>query len=117
VDQDREPVKLAVGSMVDAWNTVSTNEYCKLFLKRETGVLNSIGGSSTIFLDSRETDRGPVDSIEMTEGLLRVTKQSGRADGTAAQVSQDLGGGVRGEKTDSQRSHSHRPFGAFSAKT
>jgi hypothetical protein len=26
VDRDQEPVKLTVGKMVDAWNTVSTNE-------------------------------------------------------------------------------------------
>ena len=77
VDRDQEPVKLAVGKMVDAWNTVSTNENSKLFLKWETGLLNSLGGSSSIFLASRETERGPVDTIEMTEGILRVTKQSG----------------------------------------
>ena len=77
VDRDREPTKLAVGSMVDAWNTVSTNENGKLFLKWETGILNSIGGSSSIFLATRETERGPADIIEMTQGILRVTKQSG----------------------------------------
>ena len=33
VDRDQEPTRLAVGSMVDAWNTVSTNENGKLFLK------------------------------------------------------------------------------------
>ena len=86
VDRDQEPTKLAVGSMVDAWNTVSTNENGKLFLKWETGMLNSIGGSSSIFLASRETERGPVDTIEMTEGLLRVTKQSGGGAGTPYMV-------------------------------
>ncbi len=79
VDRDQEPKKLAVGTMVDAWNTVSTNENGKLLLKWETGILNSIGGSSSIFLATRETERGPVDVIEMTEGLLRVTKKSGGA--------------------------------------
>ena len=86
VDRDQEPTKLAVGSMVDAWNTVSTNENGKLFLKWETGMLNSIGGSSSIFLASRETERGPVDTIEMTEGLLRVTKQGGGGAGTPYMV-------------------------------
>ncbi len=79
VDRDQEPKQLAVGSMVDAWNTVSTNENGKLFLKWETGILNSIGGSSSIFLATSETERGPVDVIEMTNGLLRVTRQGGGA--------------------------------------
>ncbi len=78
VDRDQEPTKLAVRSLIDAWNTVTTNENGKLFLKWETGMLNSIGGSSSIFLAPRETDRGPVDAIEMTEGILRVTRQSGK---------------------------------------
>ena len=86
VDRDRGPTKLAVGSMVDAWNTVSTNENGKLFLKWETGVLNSIGGSTSIFLASREIERGPVDTIEMTEGLLRVTKPSGGGAGAPYMV-------------------------------
>ena len=86
VDRDQEPTKLAVGSKVEAWNTVSTNENGKLFLKWETGVLNSIGGSSSIFLASREIERGPVDTIEMTEGLLRVTKPSGGGAGAPYMV-------------------------------
>jgi hypothetical protein len=86
VDRDQGPAKLAVGSKVEAWNTVSTNENGKLFLKWETGVLNSIGGSSSIFLASREIERGPVDTIEMTEGLLRVTKPSGGGAGAPYMV-------------------------------
>ena len=68
VDRDQEPTKLAVGSMVEAWNTVSTNENGKLLLKWKTGILNSIGGSSSIFLATKDTDRGPADVIEMTAG-------------------------------------------------
>lgn len=77
VDRDQQPIKLAVGSMVEAWNTVSTNGNGKLLLKWKTGILNSIGGSSSIFLATKDTDRGPADVIEMTEGLLRVTRDSG----------------------------------------
>jgi hypothetical protein len=77
VDRDKGPTKLAVGSMVDTWNTVSTNENGKLLLKWKTGILNSIGASSSIFLATKDTDRGPTDVIEMTEGLLRVTRDSG----------------------------------------
>lgn len=77
VDRDKGPTKLAVGSMVDAWNTVSTNENGKLLLKWKKGILNSIGGSSSIFLATQDTDRGPADVIEMTEGLLRVTRDGG----------------------------------------
>ncbi|MGC8604934.1 MAG: hypothetical protein ACP5VS_14795 [Desulfomonilaceae bacterium] len=77
VDRDKGQTKLAVGSMVDAWNTVSTNENGKLLLKWKKGILNSIGGSSSIFLATQDTDRGPADVIEMTEGLLRVTRDGG----------------------------------------
>ncbi len=86
VGPDQEPAKLAVGKMVEAWNTVSTNENSKLFLKWETGLLNSLGGSSSIFLASRETKDGPVDTIEMTEGLLRVTQKSGGGAGAPYMV-------------------------------
>ncbi|MGO8821742.1 MAG: hypothetical protein ACLQT6_00700 [Desulfomonilaceae bacterium] len=77
VDRDKGPTKLAVGSMVDAWNTVSANGNGKLLLKWKTGILNSIGASSSIFLATKDTDRGPADVIEMTEGLLRVTRDGG----------------------------------------
>ncbi len=76
VDRDQEPAKLAVGSVVEAWNTVSTSENGKLFLKWKTGLLNSLGSSSSMFLATRETEHGPADVIEMTQGLLRVTKPS-----------------------------------------
>ena len=85
-DSDQEPTKLAVGSMLEAWNTVSTNENGKLFLKWKTGILNSVGGSSSLFLASRENERGPVDTIEITEGLLRVTQQGGGGAGTPYMV-------------------------------
>jgi hypothetical protein len=83
---DQEPAKLTVGKMVEAWNTVSTNENSKLLLKWETGLLNSLGGFSSIFLASRETKSGPVDTIEMTEGLLRVTQKSGGGAGAPYMV-------------------------------
>ncbi len=86
VGPDQEPAKLTVGKMVEAWNTVSTNENSKLFLNWETGLLNSLGGSSSIFLASRETKSGPVDTIEMTEGLLRVTQKSGGGGGAPYMV-------------------------------
>ena len=86
VDRDQEPIKLAVGSIVEAWNPVSTNENGKLLLKWKTGILNSIGGSSSIFLATQDTDRGPADVIEMTQGLLRVTKQSGGSSGAPYMV-------------------------------
>jgi hypothetical protein len=81
VDQDQEPAKLAVGSVVEAWNTVSTSENGKLFLKWKTGLLNSLGSASSMFLATRETEHGPADVIEMTQGLLRVTKPSGGSSG------------------------------------
>lgn len=86
VDRDQEPIKLAVGSMVETWNTVSANENGKLLLKWKTGMLNSIGGSSSMFLATRDTDLGPTDVIEMTEGLLRVTKQGGGSSGAPYMV-------------------------------
>jgi hypothetical protein len=72
-----EPVKLSMGSMVNAWNIVSADIGSKLFLRWETGILNSLGESSSIFLASQETPRGPTDTIEVIEGALRVTRQSG----------------------------------------
>ncbi len=85
-DSEQEPKKLAVGSMVEAWSTVSTNENGKLLLKWKTGITSSVGGSSSLFLASRENERGPVDTIEITEGLLRVTEQGGGGAGTPYMV-------------------------------
>ncbi len=77
VDQDQEPVGLAPGSTIDAWNTVSTDEASKLFVRWNTGILNSLGELTSIFLTSSQTERGPMDSFEMTEGMFRVTSQRG----------------------------------------
>ena len=72
VNQDEEPVVLSSGSVVNAWNMVSTDEASKLLLNWSTGILNSLGPFTSIFLTSNQTERGPLDSIEMTEGILRV---------------------------------------------
>ncbi len=77
VDQDQEPVILSSGSIVNAWNMVSTGEASKLFVRWNTGILNSLGELTSVFLASSQTERGPVDSLEMTEGMLRVTSQPG----------------------------------------
>jgi hypothetical protein len=79
VDHDEEPVTLASGSVVNAWNMVNTDESSKLLLNWNTGILNSLGQFTSVFLTSNETERGPLDSIEMTEGILRVNNPgSGR---------------------------------------
>ncbi|HMK34980.1 MAG TPA: hypothetical protein VK463_07940, partial [Desulfomonilaceae bacterium] len=74
---DREPENLAQGSVVNAWNMISTEGQSKLFLQWETGILNLLGEFSSIFLTSRQTEAGPIEAIEVAEGVLRVIKQSG----------------------------------------
>jgi hypothetical protein len=73
----QKPLKLLHGDMVNIWETITTNAGGKLFLKWETGMLTSLGGSSSVSVDRRESAGGPVNVLEMTAGVLRVTKRSG----------------------------------------
>jgi hypothetical protein len=72
-----EPEELQYGDMVNWWDTITTNAGGKLFLKWNTGVLTSLGGSSSVSIDRREAEGGPVKVLGLTEGVLRVTKRSG----------------------------------------
>ena len=71
-DQDEGPTNLVSGGAVNAWNMVSTDEASKLLLNWNTGIISSLGPFTSVFMASQETDRGPLDSLEMTEGILRV---------------------------------------------
>jgi hypothetical protein len=74
---DEEPERLGTGSTVNAWNMVNTNGSSKLFIRWGSGLLNSLGEFSSMFLASTDTPSGPMDAIQVTEGVLRVTKQRG----------------------------------------
>ncbi len=72
---DEEPARLGIGSTVNAWNMVNVNGSSKLFLRWGSGLLNSLGEYSSMFLASTDTASGPMDAIQMAEGVLRVTSQ------------------------------------------
>ncbi len=84
---NRNPVKLMYGDMVNVWDTINTDAGSKLFLKWETGLLSSIGGSSSISIRRSESENGPVDVLRMTVGVLRITKLSGGGNVTPYMVS------------------------------
>jgi hypothetical protein len=72
-----KPLKLIYGDMVNLWDTITTDAGSKLFLKWETGMLTSIGGSSSLSFGRSESANGPVNVLKMNTGVLRVTKLSG----------------------------------------
>jgi hypothetical protein len=73
----QKPVRLMYGDMVNIWDTITTNAGGKLFLKWGTGMLTSLGGSSSVSIDRRKAEGRPVNVLKMTAGVLRVTKRSG----------------------------------------
>lgn len=81
------PVKLSYGDIVDSWDTISTDAGGKLFLKWETGMLTSIGGSSSVSIDRRESPNGSTNVLKVTAGVLRITKLSGGGNATPYMVS------------------------------
>jgi hypothetical protein len=83
----QKPLRLMYGDMVSIWDTITTNADGKLFLKWETGVLTSLGGSSSVSIARREAAGRPVNVLKMTAGVLRVTKPSGGGNSTPYMVS------------------------------
>jgi hypothetical protein len=73
----QKPLRLMYGDMVSIWDTITTDADGKLFLKWETGVLTSLGGSSSVSIARSEAAGRPVNVLKMTAGIVRVTKRSG----------------------------------------
>ena len=76
-EQNREPTKLIIGATIDPGNTISTGEQSKVFIQWETGMRTSLGGVSSISFEQRENQNGLLNFVEVNQGVLRVTKQSG----------------------------------------
>jgi hypothetical protein len=71
------PTLLTVGRPVNVGATISTNKSSKVFLQWETGMKTSLGEVSSISLAQKEDRNGFVNLIDLNEGVVRVTKQSG----------------------------------------
>jgi hypothetical protein len=71
------PTRLTVGRPVSVGATIRTNERSKIFLQWETGIKTSLGEVSSVSLAQKEVQSGFVNLIDLNEGVVRVTKQSG----------------------------------------
>lgn len=69
--------KLGYGSIVNTGETVSTSGRTKVLLKWETGMLTALGGHTSVNLRTENGRRGAVDVLDVTKGVVRVTKRSG----------------------------------------
>jgi hypothetical protein len=85
-EQNQEPTKLTIGRTIDPGNTVSTSEQSKVFIQWETGMRTSLGEISSISFEQRENQNGFLNFIEVNQGVLRVTKQSGGGNVTPYKV-------------------------------
>ncbi len=72
-----EPTRLTVGRTINAGNTISTDEHSKVFLQWETGIRTSLGEVSSNSFAQKQDQSGFVNLIDLNEGVVRVTKQSG----------------------------------------
>lgn len=77
VESGRKPESLTYGTIVHTLETITTNPNSKLLLKWETGILTSLGGLTSLYLGTEEGETGSVDVLEMSKGVVRVTKRSG----------------------------------------
>ncbi|MGO9120802.1 MAG: hypothetical protein ACLQPD_24730 [Desulfomonilaceae bacterium] len=85
-EQNQEPTKLTIGRTIDPGNTISTSEQSKVFIQWETGMRTSLGEVSSISFEQRENQNGLLNFIEVNQGVLRVTKQSGGGNVTPYKV-------------------------------
>ncbi len=85
-----EPTGLTVGRTINPGNMISTNEHSKVFLQWVTGIRTSLGEVSSISLAQKQNQNGFVNVIEVKEGVLRVTKQSGGGNLTPYEVTTPL---------------------------
>jgi hypothetical protein len=76
-ESGHKPENLTYGTVVHSWETIATSANSKLLLKSETGMLTSLGGLTSIYLGSEKGETGSVHVLEMSKGVLRVTKQGG----------------------------------------
>ena len=72
-----QPVELKNGDIVHIRDTIATNAHSKLLLKWKSGVLTSLGEQSSVLVSQREAQGGPVNVLNMTKGVLRVSKPRG----------------------------------------
>ena len=84
--QNQEPTKLTIGRTIDPGNTVSTSEQSKVFIQWETGMRTSLGEVSSISFEQTENQNSFLNFIEVNQGVLRVTKQSGGGNVTPYKV-------------------------------
>jgi hypothetical protein len=72
-----KPTRLNLGRTINAGATISTDERSKVFLQWVTGIKTSLGEVSSISLAQKQNQNGFVNVIDVNEGVVRVTKQSG----------------------------------------
>jgi len=73
-----EQKSLQSGDNVQAWNSITTSEKSRLYLKWDNGVATSLGDFSSIFLSPEQTPGGgAIDIFQIVGGIVRVaTDQS-----------------------------------------
>jgi hypothetical protein len=75
-----ESMPLAVGSRVEAWNTITTGTGGRLFLRWDNGIVTSLGDMSNVFLSTALVDGREVPSFQVVEGIVRfAATSSGRS--------------------------------------
>jgi hypothetical protein len=75
--QNLKPTRLTVGLTIEAGATISTNKRSKVFLQWETGMKTSLGEVSSISLAQNQNQNGPINVMDVNEGVVRVTRQTG----------------------------------------
>jgi hypothetical protein len=85
-EQNQESTRLTIGRTIDPGNTISTSEQSKVFIQWETGMRTSLGEVSSISFDQRENQNGLLNFVEVNQGVLRVTKESGGGNVTPYKV-------------------------------
>ncbi len=83
---NQEPTALTVGDIINTGATISANERSKVFLQWETGIRTSLGEVSSISLAQKQDQKGFVNLVDLKEGIVRVTKQSGGGNMTPYKV-------------------------------
>jgi hypothetical protein len=85
-EQNQESTRLTIGRTIDPGNTISTSEQSKVFIQWETGMRTSLGEVSSISFEQRENQNGLLNFVEVNQGVLRVTKESGGGNVTPYKV-------------------------------
>lgn len=76
-EQNKEPTKITIGRTIDPGDTISTGGQSKVFIQWETGMRTSLGEVSSISFEQRANQNGLLNFIEVNQGVLRVSKESG----------------------------------------